>query len=64
MIETPTRAAAASRPGGRAAWVEALGSRLVMGGCFALATVLTAVSVTLGSSPNLSGALGPASPWC
>ncbi len=36
-------------------------SRFLMGGCFGLATVLTAVSVTLGSSPTLSGALGPAS---
>ncbi len=33
-----------------------------MGVCFALATLLTAVSVTLGSSPTLSGPLGPASP--
>jgi two-component system nitrogen regulation sensor histidine kinase NtrY len=33
-----------------------------MGGCFALATLLTAISVTLGSSPTLSGPLGPASP--
>jgi two-component system nitrogen regulation sensor histidine kinase NtrY len=37
-------------------------SRLVMGGCLGLAAVLTAVSVFLGSSPNLSGAMGPASP--
>jgi len=40
-----------------------LGSRLLMGGCFGLATLLTAISVTLGSSPTLSGALGPASPF-
>ena len=33
-----------------------------MGAAYALAAVLTAVSVALGSSPNLSGALGPASP--
>ena len=33
-----------------------------MGGGYALAAALTAVSVALGSSPNLSGALGPASP--
>ncbi len=72
MIETPSPPVAAAQPraGGRPAWMgvliggltRTLGSRLVMGGCFALATVLTAVSVTLGSSPTLSGALGPASP--
>ena len=33
-----------------------------MGGAYALAAALTAISVALGSSPNLSGALGPASP--
>jgi len=33
-----------------------------MGGAYAVAAGLTAVSVALGSSPNLSGALGPASP--
>jgi two-component system nitrogen regulation sensor histidine kinase NtrY len=33
-----------------------------MGLAYALAAALTAVSVALGSSPNLSGALGPASP--
>ncbi len=33
-----------------------------MGGCFALAAALTAISGALGSSPTLSGALGPASP--
>ncbi len=33
-----------------------------MGIAYALATALTAVSVALGSSPNTSGALGPASP--
>ena len=43
-------------------WRRVIDSRLVMGGCFAVATVLTAISVTLGSSPNLSGVLGPASP--
>jgi two-component system nitrogen regulation sensor histidine kinase NtrY len=36
--------------------------RVLMGGAYALAAVLTAVSVALGSSPSLSGALGPASP--
>src|SRR5471032_1682316 len=36
--------------------------RLLMGGAYALAAALTAISVTLGSSPTLSGALGPASP--
>jgi len=35
---------------------------LLMGGGYALAAALTAISVFLGSSPNLSGALGPASP--
>ncbi len=33
-----------------------------MGGAYAVAAILTALSVALGSSPNLSGALGPASP--
>jgi two-component system nitrogen regulation sensor histidine kinase NtrY len=36
--------------------------RLLMGGAYAAAAALTAISVALGSSPNLSGALGPASP--
>ncbi len=36
--------------------------RVLMGGAYAVAAVLTALSVALGSSPNLSGALGPASP--
>ena len=36
--------------------------RLAMGMTYAVATALTAVSVALGSSPNISGALGPASP--
>jgi two-component system nitrogen regulation sensor histidine kinase NtrY len=36
--------------------------RVLMGGAYAVAAGLTAVSVALGSSPNLSGALGPASP--
>ncbi len=37
-------------------------SRLTMGGGYALAAALTAASVALGSSPNLIGPLGPASP--
>lgn len=36
--------------------------RVLIGTAYALAVGLTAVSVALGSSPNLSGALGPASP--
>ena len=44
------------------AWRELLGSRLVMGGGYALAALLTAASVVLGSSPTLVGPLGPASP--
>src|SRR5580698_4868811 len=36
--------------------------RVLMGGAYAVAAGLTALSVALGSSPNLSGALGPASP--
>jgi len=43
-------------------WRRALDSRLVMGGGYALASALTAISVTLGSSPMLSGPLGPANP--
>ncbi|MEO8926830.1 MAG: PAS domain-containing sensor histidine kinase [Caulobacteraceae bacterium] len=41
---------------------DGVGLRLVMGGGYALAAALTAVSVFLGSSPTLSGPLGPASP--
>ena len=43
-------------------WRRVADSRLLMGGCYALAAVLTFVSLLLGSSPTLSGALGPASP--
>ncbi|MGI8840654.1 MAG: ATP-binding protein [Caulobacteraceae bacterium] len=42
--------------------VGAVRLRFLMGAGYALAAVLTAVSVALGSSPSLSGALGPASP--
>jgi two-component system nitrogen regulation sensor histidine kinase NtrY len=45
-----------------ASWRAARESRLLMGGCLGLAAAVTAVSVTLASSPSLSGALGPASP--
>jgi two-component system nitrogen regulation sensor histidine kinase NtrY len=41
---------------------RAVHSRVLMGGCYALAFALTAVAVTLGSSPILSGPLGPANP--
>jgi two-component system nitrogen regulation sensor histidine kinase NtrY len=41
---------------------DVVGSRLFMAGCLALAAIFTGVSVFLGSSPTLSGALGPASP--
>ena len=34
----------------------------LMGGAYALAAILTAASVGLGSSPALIGPLGPASP--
>ncbi len=44
------------------AWRRVLESRLLLGGCLGLAATLTAISVALGSSPTLSGALGPASP--
>ncbi|HEV2365348.1 MAG TPA: PAS domain-containing sensor histidine kinase [Caulobacteraceae bacterium] len=37
-------------------------SRLLLGVCYALAFLLTAAAVALGSSPSLSGVLGPASP--
>ena len=36
--------------------------RVLMGGSYALAAILTAMSVGLGSSPSLIGPLGPASP--
>ena len=36
--------------------------RALMGGCYAVAAILTATSVGLGSSPSLIGPLGPASP--
>jgi len=47
--------AAAPRP-------EAGASRLLMGGMYGLAFALTGLSVALGSSPSLTGPLGPASP--
>ncbi len=37
-------------------------ARIAMGAAYALAAALTAVAIALGSSPALSGALGPASP--
>ena len=43
-------------------WRDLLGSRLVMVCGFVAAAALTAISAALGSSPTLSGALGPASP--
>ncbi|MGI9170460.1 MAG: ATP-binding protein [Caulobacteraceae bacterium] len=46
----------------RALATRAVGSRMLMGVGYALAVAFTAISVFLGSSPNLSGALGPASP--
>jgi two-component system nitrogen regulation sensor histidine kinase NtrY len=53
---TASAADAASR------WRDALGSRAVLGGCLGLAACLTAASLGVGSTPSLSGALGPASP--
>ena len=43
-------------------WRRAVDSRLVLGICYTLAAILTALAVALGSSPSLSGPLGPASP--
>jgi two-component system nitrogen regulation sensor histidine kinase NtrY len=43
-------------------WRRAIDSRLMMGGGYLLAAALIATSVALGSSPTLSGPLGPASP--
>lgn len=40
----------------------ATGTRWLMGGAYVLAASLTATSVGLGSSPNLIGPMGPASP--
>ena len=45
-----------------APWTQAAESRLFMGGVYFLAFALAALSVALGSSPSLTGALGPASP--
>ena len=45
----------------QAPWTGVLASRVVMGGCYAAAAAFTALSVVLGSSPNLTGPLGPAS---
>ncbi len=39
-----------------------LASPTVVGGCYAAAAVLTAIAIALGSSPSLTGPLGPASP--
>ena len=49
-------------PSPRKPWRAVSDSRLMMGGGYALAAALTAASVALGSSPNLIGPLGPASP--
>ena len=43
-------------------WRGVVGARVAMAVSFTLAAALTAISVILGSSPTLSGALGPASP--
>ncbi|MGH7025165.1 MAG: ATP-binding protein [Caulobacteraceae bacterium] len=40
----------------------ALASRTLMGGCYAAAVALTGLAVFLGTSPTLTGPLGPASP--
>ncbi|HEY5071962.1 MAG TPA: PAS domain-containing sensor histidine kinase [Caulobacteraceae bacterium] len=45
-----------------ARWTGAADSRLFLPGVYGLAFALTGLSVALGSSPTLSGALGPASP--
>ena len=37
-------------------------SRGLMGGCYVAAVVFTATAVFLGTSPTLTGPLGPASP--
>lgn len=43
-------------------WKRILASRALMGGCFAAAAVFTTLAVALGSSPSITGALGPANP--
>ena len=43
-------------------WLSRLGATPVVGAGFALSAILTAAAAGLGSSPSLSGALGPASP--
>jgi two-component system nitrogen regulation sensor histidine kinase NtrY len=43
-------------------WRGLIASRGLMGGCYVAAGVLTALAVALGTSPNLTGPLGPASP--
>ncbi|MBV9996562.1 MAG: PAS domain-containing sensor histidine kinase [Caulobacteraceae bacterium] len=47
---------------GRRAWPAFLESPRLVGAGFAVAAILTAAAVGLGSSPTLSGPLGPASP--
>jgi two-component system nitrogen regulation sensor histidine kinase NtrY len=43
-------------------WRGVLASRALMGGCYCAAAIFTTLAVALGSSPSLTGALGPASP--
>jgi two-component system nitrogen regulation sensor histidine kinase NtrY len=43
-------------------WLGILEAPAIVGGGFAIAVTLTALAVGLGSSPSLSGPLGPASP--
>ena len=51
-----------SKPGANASDHSGARMRVLMGGCYAIAAMLTATSVGLGSSPSLIGPLGPASP--
>ena len=46
----------------RPVWRRLLGSRILMGGGYAVAAILTVASVALGATPSLVGPLGPASP--
>jgi len=43
-------------------WLQILASRPVIGAGYAISGILAALAVALGSSPSLSGPLGPASP--
>jgi two-component system nitrogen regulation sensor histidine kinase NtrY len=58
----PEGARLAAERGGFRAPLKGMDFRVLMGLCFGLAASATIVAVVLGSSPDMSGPLGPASP--